>query len=769
MKKNILYKFFISFFASLIICFFTSCPQIPEPSKVSSSQYIKVVSVSSDSVTLSWNFNTDLLNYDIFISTSDSILSAYVCSKGISKKDAIISGLESSTKYYFWVKAYGLENITYVSDMVSATTLVGAPESVEIIFDDNDLKLIWDVVPEATSYKVYYGNSSSIDDAVEDFVYSANLSTDYISKTYSNVATNDDVYYVWIYGKNEKIVSSYSAMNMKRKGFPDYKFYYEEAPSYSEDNYSLMEKSNGTKVFMLKTNNSRNVISKEKTGTIKNISDGFDDITEEIYPVFNVIGKKISRQKEFTEIQDSVSPIKIDHKLSCEFKHFDINEYSSSKINSRSSEISDELSNDNFVSYKVGDTRTFFVDDADGNFSRKTAVLTAEGNYSYVWILDEVYSNSSEQNDDNKLTQDQIKLVANKFDEIYGPATTIFGETYKSFYQNSSAGNIIVKPEEKISILICDIFDDYTPIQKSGVVGYFWAKDFYDDEVVSKSNLRSNECEIFYIDSYFLDAFTEMSYSTLAHEFQHMLNFVNKELKFDLYPSTWYNEMLSLICEDLLQDIIGIKDKDSPRSRLHSFNYGYLLNGFNEWLKDDKVSYSYAHAYALGAFITRNFGGASLIKEMASNSEVNLDSIISSIKTIADVSDSYSEKELLFDFARGLCYPEGFEGSESDETTLLGKAKRAELKHFYRGNSYIIGDYEFTLRPIRLADYPFFYYNNKNQVRHSFAPYLFSPEDIYELRPYGFTIHSFGTRTDNFVFDYESPSSSNVKIYFVIQ
>ena len=96
-----------------------------------------------------------------------------------------ISGLTPLTKYYFWVKAYGLENITYVSDMVSATTLVGAPESVEIIFDDNDLKLIWDVVPEATSYKVYYGNSSSIDDAVEDFVYSENLSTDYISKTYS--------------------------------------------------------------------------------------------------------------------------------------------------------------------------------------------------------------------------------------------------------------------------------------------------------------------------------------------------------------------------------------------------------------------------------------------------------------------------------------------------------------------------------------------------------------------------------------------------------
>ena len=209
--------------------------------------------------------------------------------------------------------------------------------------------------------------------------------------------------------------------------------------------------------------------------------------------------------------------------------------------------------------------------------------------------------------------------------------TAIFGQTYKDYYNqftSSEAEEFLdlgyVLPEEKISILICDIYEDYSPIQNSGVLGYFWAKDFYPDSSTSKSGIRSNEAEIFYIDSHFLDSYTEMTYSTLAHEFQHMLNFVNKNLKWDVTPSTWYNEMLSMVCEDLLQDVIGIEDKDSPRSRLSSFNYGYLLNGINEWHEDDNVLYSYAHAYAFGAFITRNYGGAELVKAMMENESKDL-------------------------------------------------------------------------------------------------------------------------------------------------
>ena len=225
--------------------------------------------------------------------------------------------------------------------------------------------------------------------------------------------------------------------------------------------------------------------------------------------------------------------------------------------------------------------------------------------------------------------------------------------------------------------------------------------------------------------------------------------------------------MLSMVCEDLLQDYIGIEDKDSPRSRLAQFNYGYLLNGINEWLNNDDVYYSYAHAYAFGAFITRNYGGAELVKAMMENESKDLDSILDAINTVN--SCSLEVEDLLKEFARALCYPEGFEGSEGDVTTPLGKAYNADLKHFYRGNEYTIEGFEYKLRPIRLADYPVGYYDSNNVVRYSYGPYYLGVSNIYDLRPLGISVHSFGIKSEDFTFTYKTPSLYTVDVYFVIQ
>lgn len=756
---------FVSILFSLfiILCFF-GCPNGVEESPVS-TPVIKVQEVFSDGVSLTWDGSNSNNSYVIYISTSDNISSASTLGVNAARGVRII-GLNSFTQYYFWVQAVSYSNRSDVSDMVTAKTLIGAPKKVELEIDGSDLKLTWDSVPNATEYLILYANKNSNENAPKITVPSS--SSDMMSYTLSQKAINDGLYYVWVYGVNDEKPSSYGVGAFKRKGIPNYKFHIESAPVNSTSDYSLQEVPEDTEVFMLKINNSsKNVIANNKTGTISNISSNTMAVSKDIYPVYNVVGSRISRDTEvITPLQDESSVIRHEHKLS---KEFNYNPQKFVKVAQSRNESSIQNFSSYYVNeYQIGDKKQFWVDDEHSRFTKKDATLVAEGDYCYVWVLDKNYDISSESKVDNKITFEQANAVSEKFDALYEKETTLYGDTYKTAYQNDDINSDgLISPEEKISILILDIFDDASSVQSSGVLGYFWAKDFYPDSSTSKSGIRSNETEIFYIDSHFLDSFTEMTYSTLAHEFQHMLNFVNKNLKWEVFPSTWYNEMLSMVCEDLLQDDIGIEDKDSPRSRLAQFNYGYLFNGANEWFDDSNTLYSYAHAYAFGAFITRNYGGADLVKAMMENKTVDFESILDAIN---EINDCYLTKgDLLKEFARALCYPEEITGAEDDENSLLGKAAKEDLKHFYRGNSCTIDEFEYKLRPICLADYYFRYYDENNNVQYKYSPYYLEADQTRDLRPLGVSVHTFGIQSDEVTFDYEKPDSSDVDIYFVIQ
>ena len=763
-------KVFFSILLCTTIFAFLGCSDF----LISSPTNLKVEKIYSDRIDLSWDPQLGATSYNLYFSTKNSFSSASALN--VLLESAVgITGFEPNTKYYIWVTACNYSGESEPSQMVTATTFIGAPASVEMSFSDTDMILSWDKVSGAIGYEVYFGKKSQIDETTTKIsVLDSNSSGSKVTETFDGVAVTDGIYYAWVFSKGEENTSTNYASTKKRKGDVFYQFHIEQAEK-SNENYSLSVDPSDTEVFLIKTNVSNSAVAKEKTGGVLEVHENTLQNSSRNLAHFNIIGEKISSEKEYGDQLIESTPIRVDHKLSSDFNNTILTDYLSKKYSGRLESNAPQQRTVVPYTSVIGDTKGFWVDDSSGNFSKKTATLRAVGEYSYIWVVDDVFDNNSEQNNDNKLTQEQIKATAKKFDDIYGPATTIFGQTYKTFYENdiSGAKDAFISPEEKISILICDIWDDYSAIQNSGIVGYFWAKDFGEDS--DKNALRSNECEIFYIDSYFLDSYTEMTYSTLAHEFQHMLNFVNKYIELNKYakteedlkiPSTWYNEMLSMVCEDLLQDIIGIEDKDSPRARLPLFNYSYLLNGLNEWWGEEtgNTLYSYSHAYALGAFIVRNYGGAKLVKEMISNSDVDLESIVNAIKTCS--GKSYSTSELLKEFARALCYPDGFEGSEDDKNTALGQAKEAGLKHFYRGNTCSIGGHEYNLKPIKLADYPFTTSDNKMT---SYGPYLFGVDQVYDLRPYGITLHTFGLKTDSFTFNYIKPESNNVAAYFVVQ
>jgi hypothetical protein len=432
-----------------------------------------------------------------------------------------------------------------------------------------------------------------------------------------------------------------------------------------------------------------------------------------------------------------------------------------------------------FSSYNLGDTRSFWIDTVNAfgktTFKQINATLKVEGEYGYIWVANSNYNNCSNSESDNELTLSQLTELSKTFDKMYQAETTIFGKTYKEQYEDFLYEDIIT-PKEKVSILLFDISEDYNENQTGGILGYFWAKDMFYDEYTNVSevgNLRSNEEEIFYIDVHFLDKFPKLALGTLVHEFQHMLHFVNKTLKYsDEDSETWYNEMFSMLVEDLFAKELDINLHEIIDVYIKSFMTGYASKSLTTW-NDDNLSYGYS--YLLGAFVARNYGdGIEVVKEMASNEYFNIESIVEAIKTVTG-DDDFTEETLFKDFTRALCYPEGML-EENEVNALL-----ADVRHFDKEINTSIEeldpdsdiDFDIYLEPIIFSDYSLVAQDSSGQIFTIIGPYQYTRNNQYNQNNVicgkGFALQDLGVFDDSTEFYYNEPSNTNIKEYFIVQ
>ena len=162
-------------------------------------------------------------------------------------------------------------------------------------------------------------------------------------------------------------------------------------------------------------------------------------------------------------------------------------------------------------------------------------------------------------------------------------------------------------------------------------------------------NARTNMAEIFYIDATVLINAPDYIYNTLIHELQHMINFNEKTIQHGIASETWYNEMLSMVAEDLVAPLIGnsVTSRSHPvQVRIPNFLEAYSQIGTTEWLEGtniDEILDQYGVTYAFGAYLVRNFGGPSLIRRIAQNNTTGVDSISSALQ---DTNDTYFEQAL---------------------------------------------------------------------------------------------------------------------------
>ncbi|MBQ6057016.1 MAG: hypothetical protein IJJ70_01935 [Treponema sp.] len=422
------------------------------------------------------------------------------------------------------------------------------------------------------------------------------------------------------------------------------------------------------------------------------------------------------------------------------------------------------------VSRTVGTTKYIFVDSnsAMNQYTKKAATLRAVGNHCNVWIVDQYYTSGTASG--NKASTAIAQEFATKFDEIYPYITNVFGSesdklvtTSGSFIDMetySDTGDII-------NIVLYDIGVDYSQNQSGGVLGYFYAKDYYytGGQTYSGSNTilnYTNQGKYFYVDSAFAVSAFDTVLSTLAHEFQHMVNFGQKNIAHKKAPDTWYNEMLSMLCEDMMQEKLDIDDADSPKGRLQQFNAYYYASGLNEWL-DDNAVLSYSVAYAFGGWLCRQYGGAALVKAIMDNEYVDDESIVAAVNSKNGTSykwDDLFEQFLLCitgsstytmnqDAAQTLEYS-GYKYPMTaidlwDSTWGL---KGTSVEKEYKGSEVIYENYDFL------------------------GPILLSYGAGITLRPaYGFLLHGLGvvssgsTKTITF----NSTGSQNLTMYLIIQ
>ncbi len=692
-------------------------------------------------IDLKWNAVEGATKYNIFYGNTSSTSSAQYYVSTANNYYSFKPPVSNAT-LYFWVSASNSYGNSSGSSSASVTINVKYPLIFEVTSKGPDfISIAFSKVSNVSRYYLMIGTSET-NLSREDTFYESDFNEDNLVTHKISGLQTFTKYYLQV-----KIDDNNTTSIINETTNKPYEYFVSE-PIFSIDrSYEFEEGMKSRKILYTRINTSATSTLANNNGTYVSSINGTTE---------NEITSRSAVQTSLkTEIEKTVNTILSEKNISFP------QDFAPART-----PIDELIKNDPKVSRPVtsraniGTNTEFWIQTANDAKKLRAATVRATGKYCVVYIDDAVYSTSSTSDNDNKITTLQAQAIRDKFDTLYLKMTNIFGELYSEQIDG------FIAPQSKVKIYVYDIYEDYSVNQSGGIYGYFWSKDLYPVKTVS----YSNEAPMFYIDSFFLDKDTNTMYSTLFHEFQHMLRFMNKNMPLGTAPSadgTWANEMMAMLAEEILQQDLGNEDVHSPKNRLNMFlNGGYLLSGLNTWhettLTDtSSVLYSYANAYAFGTFLMRNYGGINLVREMASNNKYNLEQITSAVKAMgyyADKNDTQIIEELLLEFSRSLFY-----------TDFAGASGTGIPKLWNTSLNQTVGGYTYTITPILLSDYITI---SGSSVFAGAVGFSNDPAAIQSLLPYTFQLHVWGEATkDNFIVNFASNGSRNQSevIYLIVK
>jgi len=237
--------------------------------------------------------------------------------------------------------------------------------------------------------------------------------------------------------------------------------------------------------------------------------------------------------------------------------------------------------NERRIPITVGSNKKFWVVDFRTNKDVPIDTkLLYSGKRSEVWVHN------------NEITTEQAKKMGEEFDNKVYPLVT------ENFAKESD-----VDGNGKVSLLVYDIQDGY---DQSGTytAGYFYSRDLY-------KTTHSNNAEVFYVDTYPTIGDKKSGYdvskafSTIAHEFQHMVSYnQNVLVEKGEEMETWLNEAMSMAAEHMYLN-------DTLRERLYYFERApSIANGHSllHWDENGDVLANYSLSYLFGQYLRIQLG-----------------------------------------------------------------------------------------------------------------------------------------------------------------
>lgn len=181
------------------------------------------------------------------------------------------------------------------------------------------------------------------------------------------------------------------------------------------------------------------------------------------------------------------------------------------------------------LAVNIGEKTNFFVDSAYDATSREqvSATLKTIGQRGYFYVEDDWW-NTLTTAKQSSIDSALVSLSRELDQTIYPKMTSVFGSEWNPGIDN----------DPRLTILITKTMDE--------AGGYF----SYTNEYLKSQFANSNEREMIYLNGLFADSPRNASF--VAHEFQHLITFYQKQKLHNIDEDTWLNEARSEYSSTLL-------------------------------------------------------------------------------------------------------------------------------------------------------------------------------------------------------------------------
>jgi hypothetical protein len=249
------------------------------------------------------------------------------------------------------------------------------------------------------------------------------------------------------------------------------------------------------------------------------------------------------------------------------------------------------------ASRAVGSTEKFWVNTGDAATDvQQTAVLKRVTDHALFYFDQQAKAFTPAQED---------ALVAAFETKIYPREAPVFGTP-------PAPG---VDGEDRVFIVVSPAVDNFG--QDKGLMGYFWNRD----AVTTGGGEHSNHKEVLFMSDKIFDFPDLTSFGTMAHEYQHLLNFCNKGIRNGVAEETWLDEGLAMYAMEVAGYGLPAGDFQIAKD-LNEFLRNPLAYSLTEW-DSNPHHFSYGQNYLFVRYLADRYG-ADAIKGLYASSHTGV-------------------------------------------------------------------------------------------------------------------------------------------------